>query len=789
MEFQLFLSMRPHPALLLGLLGSLCPLLAQADPTPFHLQGTVDPASVSVESVEGETTRRALSWYSKPVMARDSEGNFYVGNKRTLTKLDPEGTALWKVTHERIDVTPTEHTPGASTETWDFDQLAGDGINYDGWNRDNSHHSEHWGPDVVDDIDIVEILFTEHQVLVVARVVVGFGPRVVLASFAPDGMFHWRQVTSVGGSAPVGKDYITTLVDESADTIHVLESGEDLGSPYGQRPASQVTEIALYDGSRGTAHTFGYNGSEPPQYKNHRILKALLLPDGRIAWIARTSDEWLESFWQDYHQYRVEIYDPEGIKIDASIPFEISTGEPWQTGHVQRAVADIAMDGDSRLLVLANQKEQLAGPPFHRYDYKIYGFQFHSGNESNPLQDLWICEPEGEEFADRMIVKDGKATLVGKSDDYLRFPGWMLSRHVLNGDSTPSGGWLRSLPFESPYYRVDNYSAVRDMAVDPHGNVYLTAVHAENDPDWNVLLDPVLCYVKYSDAGHLQFFRPLPGYDISDTLNVPVNAGNASPAQLLIDPAIPASSSDPAYHVFGLATTLETTETMVEASTKKWHLLYLEQKTNVAAPPLDFGAPSTPTPGYGSVVNGTTLRTQGNNLQAVFSTTGMPYRVWVEEGTLPAGMFFMHGRQDDDLYGLLSGPIEAPYGTYTFTVHASDAHGTVSREFTIQHPAPAPVDILRPGLALSGPKSTKKPSIAVQGVAGDDIRVASVHYRVKFGKGKFSGSKAVKLTAGTVLRRFKQVVPTKKKGTYKIEFTVKDGTGKQTVKVFTCNRK
>ncbi len=753
-------------------------LVQAAPPPPFHQLGTLDPGQVQVLSVEGETTRRSLYWHAKPVLARDASGNFYVGNKRTVTKLAPDGTALWKVTHARLDLPPTEFTPGDHTETWDFDQLAGTEFDYDVWNRTESHHSTWGSPDVVDDIDIAEVIPLEHQILVVARVVSGYGPRVILASLSPDGMFHWRQVTSLGSGPPIGKDYLCTHVNEAANSILVTEAGEDL-SHLIAAPVSQVTEIALADGNRGSAYTFGYNGSESPQYKNHRILKSILLPDGRLAWIAKCSNDWLETWWQDYHKYRVEIYE-HGSGVITSTPFDISTGTPFAAGHVECSVRDIALDGN-RLLMLAQFKETLAGPPFHRYDLKVYGTRYVGGPPvPGPLQDLWIFQPPGEEFADRLVVGGGRMTLVGKSDDYLRFPGWMLASHPLNGDSAPSVGWTRSTPFDSPYYRVGG--EVRDLAVDSFGSVYLATRLNETNPDFDELLAPTLGYMKYSPAGHLQFFRPLTGFDVEDVSISP------SPAQLVIDPDAPESSHHAAYHLFALATTPETAESMVEASTKKWHLLYLEQEANVAAPALDFGAPSTPAPGYGSVVNGTTIRTEGNNLQAVFYTTGNAYRIWFEG--LPQGMFFNTGFDSSGyLYGVVSGPITAPYGTYTFTAHASGPHDTVSREFTLQHPAPVPVDVLRPGLALTAPKTTKKPSIQIQGAAGDDIRVASVSYRVKAGKAAFGASRNVSLTAGTILRRFKLTVPTRKKGTYKIEFTVRDTSGKQTVKVHTCTRR
>jgi hypothetical protein len=342
-------------------------------------------------------------------------------------------------------------------------------------------------------------------------------------------------------------------------------------------------------------------------------------------------------------------------------------------------------------------------------------------------------------------------------------------------------------PFDSSSYRVS--AEVRDFAVDGSGNVYLTAFYEESDRDFNVLVDSTLAYVKYSNAGELQFIRPLPGFDFNDS-HVP-NAfgyGSSSPAQLLVAPDAPAQSQAPSYSVFGLMTSPETAVDLMEASTKKWNLLFLEQENLVAAPSRVFGTPLTQTPGFGSTVNATTVRTEGTNLQAVFSTTGTPYRIWFEN--LPEGMFFNQATDGNGKYvAVLNGPISAPYGTYPFTAFASDAHGTISQEFTLEHLSPTPVDVLRPGLALSGPKTTKAKKISITGVAGDDIQVASVTYRIKAGNKPFGGAKSVALSAGSQVRTFTLTVPTPKKGVYKIEFTVTDSSGKTTVKTFTSKRK
>lgn len=776
---------------------SFSSVFAQTSPTPFHLQGTVDPGDVAVESVEGETTRRSVSWHAKPVIARDPGGSFYVGNKRTVMKLSPAGVPQWKLTFSRIDSQSPE--PGISSEHWQhevLDQGAGLPL-HNAWNINNRHASTLGDPDVVDDMDIVDIKVTEDYLLIVGRVIQGNGPSVYLARFSLEGQYFWRQVTSTGIAYLARPDYICTHVDEANDRILITESGENINGQFGTvfTPRSHIVDIALSDGTRGAGYTLGYNGSNPEQFKNHRILKSLLLEDGRLVWIARTAETFTESPNLEDVNYRLETYDPDTQQIGYSLPYLISENEPFQPGHIRRTLADIALDDEGRVIVLSNRIVQLDGIPVERYDYFVEGFlpdATDSNMNGQTLDLLWSYSPDGEEWGDRMVLEGDTITITGKAENYLRFPGWFLSRLDLNGALAPGLGWLNITPYDSFSYRVtDLYSVrVRDFVVDGSGNVYLTALYGESDRDFNVLVDSTLAYVKYSNAGELQFIRPLPGFDYIDQ-HVP-NAfgyGSSSPAQLLVAPDAPAQSQAPSYSVFGLVTTPETAVDLMDASTKKWQLLYLEQENVVAASARTFETPQTVDGlGLGSTVNATTVRTDGTELQAVFSTAGTPYRIWFEN--LPEGMFFNQATDANGKYvAVLNGPISAPYGTYTFTAFASDAHGTISQEFTLEHLSPTPVDILRPGLALSGPKTTKAKKISINGVAGDDVQVASVKYRVKAGKKPFSGAKLVALSAGTQVRTFTLAVPTPKTGVYKIEFTVTDSSGKTTVKTFTCNRK
>lgn len=773
--------------------ASFTSLFAQNVPTPFHQQGTVDPGEVSVESVEGESTRRNISWHAKPVLARDPDGSFYVGNKRTVMKLSPAGVPQWKLTFSRIDSQSPE--PGISSEHWQHEVLdLGAGLPlHNAWNINNGHSSTYGDPDVVDDMDIVDIQVTEDYLLIVGRVLQGGGPSVYLARFSLEGQYFWRQVTSTGITGLARPDYICAHVDEANDRILITESGENINGQFGTffTPVSHIVDIALSDGTRGAGYTLGYNGSNPPQFKNHRILKSLLLDDGRLVWIARTAETFLESSNQEDVNYRLETYDPNTHQVGYSLPYPISENEPYQPGHIRRTLADIALDDEGRVIVLSTRIVQLDGVPSERYDYFVEGFlpdATDSNMNGQTLDLLWSYSPSGEEWGDRMVLKGDTITIAGKVENYLRFPGWFLSRLDLNGALAPDLGWMNITPFDSSSYRVS--AKVRDFAVDGSGNVYLTAFYEESDRDFNVLVDSTLAYVKYSNAGELQFIRPLPGFDYLDQ-HVP-NAfgyGSSSPAQLLVAPDAPAQSQAPSYSVFGLMTTPETAVDLMEASTKKWQLLYLEQENIVAAPSRVFETPLTQEGlGLGSTVNATTVRTEDTKLQAVFSTTGTPYRIWFEN--LPDGMFYNQATDGNGNYvAVLNGPISAPYGTYQFTAFASDAHGTISQEFTLEHPSPTPVDVLRPGLALSGPKTTKAKKISIKGVAGDDVQVVSVKYRIKAGKKPFGAVNAVALSAGSQVRTFSLAVPTPKKGTYKIEFTVTDSSGKTTVKTFTCNRK
>lgn len=772
--------------------GLLLPVVLKGAPAPFHQQGTVDPANVAVEAVEGETTRRSTFWHAMPVLARDPDGSFYVGNKRTLTKLNPEGVPQWRLTLQRSDTQSPE--PGISAEHWGHEILdTGAGLpDHNAWNINHLHESFYGAEDVVNDIDIFNIQVTDDYLLIAGRVISGNGPRVYLARFSREGQFFWRQVTSVGFSgARIGDDYLNVLVDEANDVIHVTESGEnhtyESGNSYNTiaMPSSQVVQIALSDGTRGAPYTFGYNGSQSPQEKNHRIVKTLILANGMVLWHAKTSDAWVsQGTFQDFDSDSIELFDPETLTVVHTAQFPVSSGTPYETGHVQSKVSDIALDGLSRVLVLRNLSQQHAEAPVIRYNLNVIALDFQT---LAFVQD-WNYSPDGEDWADRMSVQYGRLTLIGNSPNSYRFNGWQLSQHELNGGTAPEFNWKRDLPFDSPYYIQDYYNRFHDWAVDDYGNVYLSAVFGENAPNFTTLIDPTFFYVKYSTLGHLQFFRALPGFSFPQDRDFSFNT-SASPGNLLLAPGAPESSTHPNFHLFGLVTTPETAESMVEASTKKWNLLYLEQENNVAATPMTFEFPVSNF--LGGTLEGDSILVTNNEdsfnpgrLSFFFNTTGIPYRVWTDT-VLPEGVFHSDvWDQQDNISGFLNGPITAPFGDYTFVLNASNAHETISKTYTIRHQSSAPADSLRPGLSVSGPKGnkTKGAKTSVTGIAVDDVQVASVKYRVKFGKKPYSGFSNATLSPGTVLRTFSASLSTKKKGSYTAEFTVTDATGKVTVK-------
>jgi hypothetical protein len=128
---------------------------------------------------------------------------------------------------------------------------------------------------------------------------------------------------------------------------------------------------------------------------------------------------------------------------------------------------------------------------------------------------------------------------------------------------------------------------------------------------------------------------------------------------------------------------------MGPASTKKWHLLYLEQENNVAATPMTFEFPVSNF--LGGTLEGDSILVTNNEdsfnpgrLSFSFNTTGIPYRVWTDT-ILPEGVFHSDvWDQQDNISGFLNGPITAPFGDYTFVLNASNAHETISKTFTIR---------------------------------------------------------------------------------------------------------
>lgn len=670
--------------------------VVSAAPKPFYKQGTVPLSSVSVFKLKtGEGTNYGTISYEKPVLARASDGGFLIGNRKKLIKLDASGAQQWKLTFSAVRAIISGNT--FYSECWRHSDPIIDNYNL---NRTSDLDEVQ----AVFEFAITHVFPSPTGIVIVARVLYGNGPMVYVARFDQDGRFVWRQTTSVGtlnSQGLIGKN-ILAAIDYDKQILHVVQSGPDESTP---KPVTLHCDIDLVTGLRGSPYAFGFNNSSPAQSRVNRVVNTLLLPDGKFAFLTRRAATWVTAgLWQEAETDRVEIYNPTTKLTEAFVEYPRSIGTPFTTGHVASNVSDIALDSDGRIIVLRNTTTQLDGPPYTRHQLVLHGLQpdlTDANGNGKKLEKSWSLKcPQGT-FADKAVIRGNKLTTIGNPPDKNFFRSWQLARFNLKGNSAPARIWRRDLPYDSPYFRMDDYESWKDMQVDKWGNVYLSAVHGEYDSNSTELLAPQFCYVKYSDAGHLQFFRPIKG-PLELNLDTNESSNSASPFQLLLDEDAAESSSTPVYH-FGLVTTVETRTSSTKAPTKKWYLVKLERENIVAAPNPAFQTPRMDTPGFGTLVGDDLFAATDGNLQTVIAAEGTAFRTWIDS-TLPAGMFANQGSDGTTCNLVLNGPITAPYGEYPVKVKAATAHGTVSKTYTVRHLPAAPSFNIYPvgGLAAKG---------------------------------------------------------------------------------------
>ena len=683
------------------------PTGVDAAPVPFHLQGTVAASKVLTHTLFPQTNQTAFLEstaissfkYTKPVLARDAEGNVYIGNRDIVTKLSPAGVPLWRSDHRRVDSVSGQTT--TYTERWSHVPLASGVFNYNVLNTANAFGTTS-ASQVVNTIEITQILIdnddttdaddtTNTSIFIIARELSGPADtlRTYVAKLSSNGRFLWRQVTTTplagGADSYIGTEYIHALYRENTDTLQIVESSGFAGNA-GSKPGTRFVQINGTSGTRGLPLAFGTVGS--PMVTNTKlfsVFKMIPLSAGRIAWLAAANDTLVTAgTFQDVNNFRVEIFNPANGKKEDSLQFPRDYGTLYQDGWLRREVTDIGVTDAGQVYVNSLLSTYHDEPPYYNNQTSLQAWDTSRNGSGAPLllseNPAWTVNPPGSDWASDIRISGNHITLVGNApSNPAEVTGWNVIRLGKNGTKAPTHLWSRVLPDNfGPYHRVA--SNIHDWDADAHGNVYLLSRFTESDNNLNILFEPRLTYVKYSAQGHLQFIKPLDAFK-SD-----------GPASLLLDPSNLENSASRQYHK-ALLVRNENPANAADKLNHTWAYVDLEQENTVAAEGFAFNDVRKRDLDLfeGKFVNASVVGTSNStqplsigDIRFNISTTTPAWTIQAK-ADLPQGIFLSVYPSDDAVTGQISGPIELPFGDYPVKLTAQGPHGSTSRTFTIRH--------------------------------------------------------------------------------------------------------